>query len=881
VNAVRCACAIQQAVSALNATLPADRRMEFRIGVDLGDVIEEAGVLYGDVVNVAARLQALAEPGSILVSAAVHQQVKGRHVAEFVNAGTHQVKNIAEPVRVFAVRTSGSGGRFMRAAAFLRRRSVAMTLAYFAAGCLIVYLYQRLAPPAAPFWLRAALTTVLAAGFVPVVSFAWRYDRRHPLPPLFRGAAVVFAAIVACGVSWLAWRDYASEARSRAIVRPAPATQPVVAVVPLRNMTAEPRYDWLSDGVANLVRDGMTESPQLVVVSPTRWQAVLRTVGGESAAEGDKIAAAARAGIGYVLSGEFMEAPDGLLLTARVTDIQSGVELGSHRAPGLSPQTLLAETARLVLLAKRSLGVPHTETFESFATDFAVENMQAYEIYLGGLGYFLKFDYDAAERAFRSALELAPQFSLARYRLAHVQVAEGNTDAALATLAAIPEDAPMSRRERLYIDGARALFARDGERALAILRDGLKEFPYDIEMQYLTMLAHDVAYDDEAAIAQLRSMLAQEPQNERAWAWLGETYLRLGEYAEARKALDQYLALKPDDPFGSTLLGQLAQLEGRLSEASQHLNHALRLEPDFAPARLALAETEVLEEHWDAADARLLALADDRDAPPVFRIDAAFALNGLRLARGRFAEAARPLVSLQREISNEGIREAMALAQRGRSSAELGEFTEADALIRQALERAPSPATRYLFALGALRLMRADAAGAREAVAKIRAQDFAEGDAGAGLWKEDAERAAAYLDGMATLVAGDVASAAIELRRAVAMPGYPYAIYELGLAQALLAGGREAEALPFAHAAATLRDPSDIRLDLGLDRTRALLLESEILARLGRMDEARGRAGDFLRRWTNDASGQADRERAERLSAARAERESHRPSPNS
>ena len=880
VNAVRCARAIQQKIAEANAPLPGGRRMELRIGIDLGDVIEEQGAVYGDVVNVAARLQALAEPGSILVSDAVHQQVRNRRVADFVNAGTHAVKNIAEPVRVFAVRSSTARGPGRRALALLRRRGVFIPLAYIAAAGLLAYLYGRLAPPAAPMWLRTAFVSLLAAGFVPAVAIAWRYDRRHPAPPWLRGTAVFAAAVIAGGVAWFAWRDYARDAEERAIVRPVPTAQPVVAVAPLRNLTSEPRNDWLSEGVANLVRDGMTESRQLVVVSSTRWQAVLRTAAGTAPGNGDVLAAAARAGIDYVLSGEFMQAPDGLLLTARVTDVQSGIELDSHRASALTPQTLLAETTRLVLLAKRSLGVPHTETYASFATDFAVGNMQAYEVYLGGLGYFLKFDYHAAERALRSALELAPQFYMARYRLAHVQAAEGDTEAALATLAAIAPDAPMSRRERLYIDGAQALFARDAERALAIFRTALVEFPYDVEAQYLMALAHDIAFDDAAAIAQFQRMLEQEPQNDRIWTWLAETHLRLGGHAEAHDALNHYLALKPDDPYGFTLLGRLAQLEGRQTEAAQHLRHALELEPDFAPARLALAETEVMAESWDAAEAGLLALAGDREAPAVFRIDAAFALNGLRLARGRFDAAAEPLVALQGEIGKEEIREAMALAQRGRSLAERGQFKEAAAMIQRAVEEAPSPATRYLFARGSMRLMQGDASGARKAAAEIRAQTFAEADPGAKLQQEDAVRAAAYLEGMAMLVASDAPGAAAALEKVVAMPGYQYAIYELGLAQAMLAAGRPADALPFARTAAAARDPDDLRLDLGIDRSRALLLEAEILAKLGRHSESRALVEAFLRCWVSDDPRQADRQRAERLSAAPAGRASLPPSPS-
>jgi len=101
-----CALAIQQAVGEENETLPSDRRMLFRIGVHLGDVMVRDGDLFGDAVKVAARLQALAEPGGVCVSAAVREHAGSRVPAAFTDAGAQQVKNIAEPVHVFRVAAS-------------------------------------------------------------------------------------------------------------------------------------------------------------------------------------------------------------------------------------------------------------------------------------------------------------------------------------------------------------------------------------------------------------------------------------------------------------------------------------------------------------------------------------------------------------------------------------------------------------------------------------------------------------------------------------------------------------------------------------------------------------------------------------------------------
>jgi adenylate cyclase len=108
-GAVSAALSIQNAINSSGHEQPEDRRMLFRIGIHLGDVIEKAdGTIYGDGVNIAARLEGLAEPGGITVSESIHTAVRGKVGAAFEDRGGQQVKNIAHPVRAFAVRTEGT-----------------------------------------------------------------------------------------------------------------------------------------------------------------------------------------------------------------------------------------------------------------------------------------------------------------------------------------------------------------------------------------------------------------------------------------------------------------------------------------------------------------------------------------------------------------------------------------------------------------------------------------------------------------------------------------------------------------------------------------------------------------------------------------------------
>jgi len=111
VDAVRCAVETQKAMAERNATVPAGRRITFRIGIHQGDIIAEDGDIFGDGVNIAARLEALAEPGAICVSGRVRSDVQGKLDVAFDDMGEQQVKNIARPVHAYHIRlTTGAGG---------------------------------------------------------------------------------------------------------------------------------------------------------------------------------------------------------------------------------------------------------------------------------------------------------------------------------------------------------------------------------------------------------------------------------------------------------------------------------------------------------------------------------------------------------------------------------------------------------------------------------------------------------------------------------------------------------------------------------------------------------------------------------------------------
>src|SRR5689334_2542422 len=111
VDAVECAVAVQAVMAQRNEGIPQDRRMLYRIGINLGDILIEGDDILGDGVNVAARLEGIAEPGGICISSSAHEQVRGKVPFEFTDLGEQTLKNIARPIRAYSLGNDGSDVR--------------------------------------------------------------------------------------------------------------------------------------------------------------------------------------------------------------------------------------------------------------------------------------------------------------------------------------------------------------------------------------------------------------------------------------------------------------------------------------------------------------------------------------------------------------------------------------------------------------------------------------------------------------------------------------------------------------------------------------------------------------------------------------------------
>jgi tetratricopeptide (TPR) repeat protein len=622
---------------------------------------------------------------------------------------------------------------------------------------------------------------------------------------------------------------------------------PVVAVSSFQNLTGNDDLDWLKEGLANLVRDGLSQSRQVMVVSKPRWESIIRNSIGVS----DAFKAAQGAKIDFVLSGEILSSPSGLMLTHRLTDVAFGTDIVAGTLKAAETEGLLASMDSVAVLVKQGLRIPYVEQVDSFAADFVTGNPVAYSAYVSGLQYFLRFDYEQAEHAMETALRLAPDFHMARYRLAFIFWVTGKRQEAAETLAKIPVDAVLNRREKLYIDGALAFLGEsDFVKAIGLYKLLLEEFPYEVEAQQYLAEAYFHNYQEDAAIAVLQTLGIQEPENELVWGTLVTYLSAAGRYSEAEKAAQKYLKFAPEGPNPHSTLAEVRQYMGDYDASKKHYSHALELDPGFVPAQQGMAQIHAVLGEFSAATALWDALISSPSVEPQYRISAAFNWAWILRANGQCKDAFVVMDRVAVAIQEEQIRQAMALELRGKCNMDIGEYEQAQFFFNQAIELAPSAPTGFLFSKGLFELKRNEIEATLSTAEEISRNALAPDDP-----DRTEEKAAAYLTGMIELANGNIDEAIIQFRRSLKLQGYRYAIYQIGLAEALLDAGQMIEAKALVINAKDDRDPGDMRFDLERDRMNAHRMAIQIASKLGQTHEANVLQLSFHQRWGRILNG--------------------------
>jgi adenylate cyclase len=359
VNAIECAVEIQMTLRVENANVPPNRRMEFRIGVNLGDVMVEGEQIYGDGVNVAARLERLSEAGGICISDTVYTQIKHKLALSYEDLGEQRVKNIVEPVRVFRVLTEPGDAARPRNGKNKGR-------------------------PSRKYLRRGIFSAA--------------------------GLAIVIGSIVL--VQHLSLRQPATSASIRPSENPTLPLpdKPSIAVLPFINLSGDREQEYISDGITiDLITD-LSRRPDLFVID--RNTAFTYKGKGVKAREVSR-----ELGVQYVLEGGLQKAGDQVRITAQLVDATTGDQLWAERydRPLRDFFALQDEIAQRIATTL-NLQLDVSQQIVWTGVDRRTNNLEAYDDYLRGLKYssnFTKQDYLKAQQMFEEAIELDPKYAAA------------------------------------------------------------------------------------------------------------------------------------------------------------------------------------------------------------------------------------------------------------------------------------------------------------------------------------------------------------------------------------------------------------------------------------------------------------------------------------
>jgi len=569
VDAVRCAVELQRAMVDRNAEAAEDKRITFRIGVNLGDIIVDGDDIYGDGVNIAARLEALAEPGGICISRVVRDQIRDKLPYPLDDMGEQSVKNIARPVRAYAMSATAVASTTLAAVAAepgLARRHIRL---------------QR---------------TAIAAGVVAVIGIAiagwWAWPKGNSSTVAVQAPA-------------------AASPQIPPTVASTPAPRLSIVVLPFTNLSNDPDQEYFADGITDdLTTDLSRISGSFVIARNTAFIYKGKSVDAKQIGR--------ELGVRYVLEGSVRRADDQVEVNVQLIDAESGAHVwadrfDTRRANLTEAQSeitgRLARTLNLELVQQAGRRIDQEKTANPGARDLAI---RAWALYRRPASVA---NLEEAQRLFEWTLEIDPQSSDAKIGLASLLVLK------IKVLWSKSVQQDQARAEQLLLEAlerdANSSMAHDTMGELRRVKNRLAE----AQIEFETAIALDRNNADaffhlsmttmflgrpEAAIPYVEKAIRLDPHGPAIapyyWA-LGYSHLLLDHVDEAVDLLRKARVANPRFLFIPLALASALGLKGDLVEAKAVLAEAIKLKPEINSLARWRDENPVgNREYWALAD---------------------------------------------------------------------------------------------------------------------------------------------------------------------------------------------------------------------------------------------------------------------------------------
>jgi len=537
VDAVQCAVAVQKEFQSRNAALPENRRMEFRIGINLGDVIEEEDRIYGDGVNIAARLESLADPGGICVSKTAFDHIETKLPLGYEYLGEQELKNIPKPVGVYKV-------------VMEPRVTVADRIEK---------------KKALPIWRRKAILSGGVALIVLIIAAViWNFYFR--LPPI----------------------EPASVER---MAFPLPE-KPSIAVLPFINMSGDPEQEYFSDGLSEEIITALSKTPQMFVIARnSTFSYKGKQVKVQQVAE--------ELGVRYVLEGSVRKSEDRLRITAQLIDAITGRHLWAERYDR-DLKDIFALQDEITLKILHALRLKLTDGVYASVTEKGTNNLEAYLKLLQAREYGLRGtkEGNAMQRKLsEEVITLDPNYPMAYLSLSATHLKDllyGTSKSPIQSLKLAEE--LVQKALTLNKDSAwgHAFLGRiyltkrqyekaitQGERALALDPNS------DFAQAALAFTLRNAGRHEEA-IALFKKAIRLNPIPPPWYLFsCGFSHFILSQYQEATVAFKKVLQRSPENLFAHVGLAATYSVLGREKDAHAEAEEIIRIDPTFTLETLA------------------------------------------------------------------------------------------------------------------------------------------------------------------------------------------------------------------------------------------------------------------------------------------------------
>jgi adenylate cyclase len=586
VDAVRCAVEIQKELKTRNTDLPENRRMEFRMGVNLGDVIEDGEQILGDGVNIAARLESLSEAGGICISGKAYDEVKNKLPLGYKYLGEQVVKNIAEPVRVYRVLMEPEAvGKVIgeKKSKPKQRQRTAIGLLATVIVLIVAIVIWKLYIPSTP---QPEVT--------PKEKIVVSQPEKTPtvVPP----SAEVVAKEKLVPPS--------PEKVSKPTVPPAPKVEvaskekmalplpdkPSIAVLPFTNMSSEKESEYFSDGLAEGIINGLSKIEHIFVIARnSTFTYKGKAVKVKQVAE--------EMGVRYVIEGSVQQERNRVRITVQLIDAMTGRHLFSDRydrdlkdilklQDEITLKVLIAVQVKLTVGESARLSEKGTKNLDAY-----LKVLQAFE-YKGGT--FNKEGVERAIQLFEEAIALDPEYvgaysglCIAHFDLVFIGASKSPRESLqraveLGKKAIALDDSNSSAHASLAFP---YIFLREFDKAISEAEKAISLCPNSAVAYFALGSALFVAGRPQEAVPMLQKSLRLSPIpiHSGVLYTLAGAYSNLGQYEEAITANKKVLQIYgPDHLLAHVGLAIAYALMDREKEARAEGTEILRIDPKFS-----------------------------------------------------------------------------------------------------------------------------------------------------------------------------------------------------------------------------------------------------------------------------------------------------------